>query len=378
MATSTLSSGPEPGSPAPPPGPRVPRPLETAAGVAWRLLVVAAAVLAVLYVLVQLRLVVLPFLIALFVATLLSPPAHLLRRRGAPDALAAAVVLIGALLVIGGLVAVVAPPVAGEIDQLDFSLRRGVDRLAEIVAASPLNLSARQVDQSIQGVIDQVRDNSGVIARSLVSGAVVAAEVVAGILLALVMLFFFLKDGERMWAWAVDLFPRARRHDLNEMGVRAWNTLGGYLRGIAIVATADAVLIGIALAVIGVPLVLPLAVLTFVAAFFPLVGAVAAGAVAALVALVSKGVVAALLVVAAVTVIQQVEGDLLHPVVVGRTVSLHPVAILMALGSGAVLGGVIGAFLAVPVAASLNAMAGYLREQPTSGAGAGLEPDAQA
>ena len=178
----------------------------------------------------------------------------------------------------------------------------------------------------------------------------------------MVLVFFFIRDGAQIWGWVVDLFPSRVRPDAHAVGRRSWSALSGYVRGMALVALVDAVLIGLALAIIGVPLVVPLMALTFFGAFVPLVGAFVAGLVAALVALVSRGLVAALLVTGAIVVIQQLEGDLIYPQVVGRSVNLHPVAVLLAVAAGAVLGGIAGAVLAVPAAAVLWATVVQLRE----------------
>lgn len=195
----------------------------------------------------------------------------------------------------------------------------------------------------------------------MLAGAVLAAEIVAGTLLTIVLLFFFLKDGPKITGWIRNHVSGPRRDLLETLGRRAWMTLGAYIRGTALIGVADAVLIGIGLLVIGVPLVAPLMVLTFFGAFFPLVGAVVAGLVAALVALVSGGPIDALLVVGIVVVVQQVEGDVLAPLVLGRAVKLHAVVVLLALTAGAVVAGVTGAFLAVPTAGVAAAIGNELR-----------------
>jgi putative heme transporter len=188
-----------------------------------------------------------------------------------------------------------------------------------------------------------------------------ALELLVGTLLALFLLFFFLKDGDRIWAWLVGLFPRRARADVDAIGHRNWAVLGGYLRGVAIVALVDAVLIGAALAALGIPFVLPLALLTFLGGFFPIIGANLAGFAAVMVALVSDGLLAALIVAAVVLVVQQLEGHLLQPLIVGRSVKLHPIAILLALTAGGVLWGIPGAFCAVPLTAVAASTFSYLR-----------------
>ncbi|HEX6024515.1 MAG TPA: AI-2E family transporter, partial [Solirubrobacter sp.] len=175
--------------------------------------------------------------------------------------------------------------------------------------------------------------------------------------------FFLVKDGRRMWTWLLEMVPRRRRDAINEMGSRAWTVLTSYTRGVVFVATVDAVLIGIVLLALGIPLALPLIVLTWVAAFFPIIGAIAAGAAAVLVALVSDGPTAALIVLVAIVVIQQVEGNVLYPVVVGPRLRLHPLVVLLSVAAGGTLAGIPGAFLAVPIATVLGALLGYARER---------------
>jgi len=256
------------------------------------------------------------------------------------------------------------PAVAAQIDELGASAREGLDETLAWLTAGPLGLSERDINHAVDQGLEQLRDSSDLIADGVISGALLIGELIAGVLLTAILLFFFLKDGDRLWSWLVDLAPASRRRDVDEIGRRSWTTLSGYLRGVSIVALIDAVLIGVALAIIGVPLVLPLMVLTFVAAYIPLVGAIIAGAFAALVALVAVGPLASLLVVLAITIIQQLEGDLIYPLVVGRAISLHPVAILLALTAGAVVAGVIGALLAVPAAGVIWTIASYLRDGP--------------
>ncbi|HYZ47004.1 MAG TPA: AI-2E family transporter [Actinomycetota bacterium] len=341
----------------------VPRPLATLAALAWRFLVVVAATGLVVLVLVKLRVVVLPVLVALLLSTLLVPPAAALRRRGWPPILAAWAVLLGSLLLLAGVIALLAPQVASELSDLGSALRQGTERVIAWLAEGPLELSRADINSYVDRAIQQVRENGSAITSGVLTGAVVVGEVVAGTILTVVLVFFFVKDGGRMTDWLTKyLSPEHHRH-VSAMGERAWTAMSAYVRGTALIALVDAVLIGIALLLIGVPLVPALMVLTFFGAFFPLVGAVLAGLVAALVALVSGGPLDALLVLGAITVIQQVEGDVLQPVVIGRAVKLHPVVVLLSLTSGAVLAGIAGAFLAVPLTAVLTAIGSYLVAQ---------------
>jgi len=336
--------------------------LAVAAERSLQLLLVAAALTVVLLVLVQLRLVVLPVIAALFAGTALVPPARWLRARGFPAALAALTVMVLAIAALAGVAAAIVPTIADEFGSFGDSARQGLEEVVSWLTAGPLGLSEADIDRGLDQAIDRLRDSGGIVAGGVVSGALLVGELVAGLLLAVTLLFFFLRDGTKLWSWLVGLAPEARRGDVDEIGRRAWTTLGSYLRGVSIVALVDAVLIGIALAIIGVPLVLPLVILTFVAAFIPLVGAVVAGSLAALVALVAQGPLAAGLVVVAVTVIQQLEGDLIYPLVVGQSVDLHPVVVLLALTTGAVVAGIVGALLAIPVAAVVWTGVSYVRD----------------
>jgi putative heme transporter len=333
--------------------------LGRAAQVCLQLLLVAAGIALVGYILLHVRLVVLPVLAALFLATVLMPISDAMRRVRVPPALAAFLTILVAALLLSGITALLAPPVANELGDLEESFREG---LAEVGSTlENVGISQEEIDNAIDDGLQTLEENSGPIGQGIVSGALLVFEVIAGTLLGIVLLFFFLKDGDRIWSWLVSLIPARHREDANEVGRRGWSTLGHYLRGVALVALFDAVVIGAALAILGVPLVLPLAVLTFFSAFFPLVGAVTAGFVAALVALVSEGPVTALIVVAVITAVQQLEGDVIYPVVVGRSIELHPVAILLVLTAGAVVAGVIGALFAVPIAAVIWGAVKYLR-----------------
>jgi putative heme transporter len=341
--------------------------LARAAAVSWRALVIVAAAALLLYLLVQLRLVVLPVILALFLSTLLVPPANLLRRRGLPASAATATVVVGAVLLLAGVVLLLVTQVTPQLSTLRQQVTTGIEDVQRWLATGPLNIS----QDELSGTFDRLRagfggDGPG-LARGVLTGATVAGEIVAGILLTLVLTFFFVKDGNRFTGFLLDVVGEERREDARAIGRMAWETVSAYLRGVATVGLVDAVLIGIGLVIVGVPLVIPLAVLTFFGAFFPLVGAFLAGALAALVALVAKGPLAALIVIGITVGVQQLEGHVLAPVVLGRAVNLHPVAILLALTAGAVLAGIVGAFLAVPVMAVTWTVLVYLRQRGREG-----------
>ena len=348
------------------PGVRVPRSLATSSAYAWRFLVLVAAAYVVLRGLVLLRIVVLPVIVGLLFAALLVRPLRALRGRGLGRGLASALVVLLALAILTVIAVIVSRSVAKEFGDLTGNVDKGFAEIQDWLVTGPLNLSRDQV----AGFDEQVRtgftDNRSAILSGVASGVHVAAEVVAGLVLSLFVLFFFLKDGDRIWVGIVSMFPPNRQEAVDVAGQRSFVTIGAYLRGVSITALVDAVLIAIALQLIGVPLVLPLAALTFFGAFIPLVGATLAGAVAALVALVTQGPVAALIVVGAIIAIQQIEGHVLAPIVLGRAVQLHPLAVALSLAGGAVIAGVIGALLAVPITAVVTTCIRTFSEHATS------------
>jgi putative heme transporter len=329
---------------------RVPRLLVLGSEISWRLLVCVAAAVVVVFALLKVGFAVIPVAIALLLSTLFVPPARALERVGLPRAFASAVVCIGGVLLIVGLLTLVAAPIAADAEKLGNQIRAGADKLGGQVADLPIGMSESEVQKQIDSIDDRVRENNGAVRSGVVSGAQAAGQFFAAMIITLVVLFFFVKDGSGMWRWLVGRVPPARKPALQEFGNRSWRALSAYVRGVVFVAFVDAVGIGLALWLIGVPLVLPLAALTFVLAFVPIIGAVVAGAAAALVALAFEGVGAALLVILAVLIVQQLEGNVLYPVIVGRTLQLHPVVVLLAVTIGGVLYGIAGAALAVPVA----------------------------
>jgi predicted PurR-regulated permease PerM len=237
------------------------------------------------------------------------------------------------------------------------NVQQGAGQVAD--AVKPLGVSDREVQAAIQKARDQAQ--GGQAAGAVLDGAMLLVQWAAAIVLIVVLTFFFIKDGAQLRDWTVSLFAEQRRPVLREILDRAWSALATYVQGVFLVATIDAVLIGIVLLVVGVPIAFPLIVLTFIAAFFPIVGSVLAGAAAVLVALVSGGFVDAAIVLVAIIAIQQLEGNVFYPMVVGKRLQLHPVAILLTLTAGGVLAGVAGAFLAIPVAAVTSAVLDFVR-----------------
>src|SRR4051794_40507999 len=348
----------------------------TAAAASWRFVVIAAAVYAVMYGLVHLRVIVLPIIVALLASTLLLPVARWLKRRGLPDAAAAAAAMLAAFALLALILTLIAPSIAGQFGELRTQAEDGVRQASDQLAQPPFNLSEAELRRRVNQGLDRLRENSGPLARGLQSGAVLLGELITGLIVAVLLCFFFLKDGEQMWAWVLRLVRRRSRADADEIGTRVYTALSGYVRGIALVGLVDAVLVAVALLIIGVPLVVPLAVVTFFAAFVPLIGAFIAGLLAVLVALVSGGLLDAALVLGAIILVQQVEGHLLYPVLMGRTVPLPPAVIVIALATGGILAGIVGVFLAVPVAGIASVILQYAQDRPSPESPLTAEPGA--
>jgi predicted PurR-regulated permease PerM len=327
--------------------------------VAWSLVGLAAVLLILGSVVSELRLVVVPLLIALFPAALLTPVSGWLRNRGMPPAAAAAVVLVGFLVALVGVLGTIGWLVADELGQVLDTMEEAYDDIRSW-ADDTVGLTLPEIDELVETVREWARGEDGLGARAP-SAAAATIEVVASLLFGIVALFFYLKDGARIAGWLRDLFPQRAQPHVAEVGDRVWFTLGAYFRGQLVVAAVDAVFIGLGLVLLGVPLALPLAVLIFFGGLFPIVGAFTAGALAVLVALADGGIGIALAVLVLNIVVQQVEGNVLEPLIVGRATQLHPLAVIVALTAGAVTLGILGAFLAVPLAASIARAVGYVR-----------------
>ena len=299
----------------------------------------------------RLTLVVVPVLIALVLAAAIYPLVAFLRGHGLPPLLATWISLLTLVALLSAIVWLVVLAVVDQWDELRSQALDGFDSLQTYIQNLPFNITAEQIASVRESAVSLLQSDA--VGSGAIAGVSQTADFVAGFFIMIVVLFFFLKDGPAMWEFLLRPFEGHRYERGQRVGGATIRTLGGYVRGTAIVATVDAIGIGIGLAIVGVPLVIPLSVLVFLLAFIPLVGATLAGILAALVTLVAVGPVEALIVVAIVVGVNQLEGDFLQPIVMGRTLRLHPLVILFALTTGTVLVGITGAVLAVPIAASL-------------------------
>jgi len=307
--------------------------------------------------------VVWPVVIALLITTLTWPIARFLRRRGWRPALAASVVTVLFLLVVGGIMALIAVPVASEAGELSDGVVAGIDELRKWASGPPLNINGDQITEALDSAVARIQDSAGDIASAAATGVGSVMNGVVTAVLAVFLMFFLLKDGPRLLPWLARQLPGRLATDVPAVATRCWATLGSFVRSQAFVGALDAVFIGLGLWILGVPLVLPLAVLTFVGAFVPIIGALFAGFVAVLIALVFNGLTTALIVLAIIIVVQQLEGNVFQPILQSRGLGLHAAVVLLAVTLGGNLAGIAGALLAVPTAAMIAVTWSYVRDQ---------------
>jgi putative heme transporter len=362
-----------------PPALAVPRAVRVAAEWSWRLLAIAAAVVAVALLANRLKLLLLALFVALLVAALLAPVVQRAERvTGGRRGWATLAVLVLCIVLLVGVLSLLAVEVSSQVNQLSDKFTDGLDQIRSWLRDT-FNVDDARIQQWVQQVVDQIRSNRESLLSGALSGTRIALEVLSGAAIALFATVFFLLDGERIWAWVVSLFPQRSQGGVREAGSRSWRVLTAYVRATMIIAVVDAVAIGTALAILRVPLALPLAVLVFFGAFVPIVGAFVTGFVAVVVALAARGPLVAVLVLVAIIVIQQVEGHLLQPLLTGKLVKLHPLGVVLAVTAGSVLAGLVGAIVAVPLAAVLTTVIGYyggLARAPTDVLAATPTPEA--
>ncbi|OIH92942.1 MULTISPECIES: AI-2E family transporter [unclassified Curtobacterium] len=317
---------------------------------ALQVIIVVVLLAGVVYAGGVLSVVTIPVLLALIIASAMHPVVSWLRRHRVPSVLATLAVLVGVLAVLGLVGWLIVVAVENQWSQLQDSAVDGFGKLQDFAKTLPISISESQIDDAVGGVTDFV--TSAQFGSGAIAGASATANFLTGLVLMIVVLFFFLKDGPSIWEFLLRPFTGERYARARRVGDRVVSTLGGYVRGTATVAAVDAIGIGVSIAIVGVPLALPLAVVVFITAFIPIVGATAAGILAALVALVALGPVQALIVVAIVIAVNQLEGNLLQPVLMGRTLKLHGLVILIGLTAGTVLAGITGAIISVPLLAA--------------------------
>jgi predicted PurR-regulated permease PerM len=337
----------------------VPNGLRIAAAWSWR----SIAVLAALYLLLRaagyVAVVVVPVIVALLLAALLQPGAAFLRRRGWPSSLAALTMLIVGLGVVAGIVTLVVEEFAAGYDDLASQVDEGLTQVQSFLTRT-FPITDGQITDAVDSARQGIVDNRDVLTSGALTTAATVGEVLTGTLLTLFTLFFFLMDGRQIWLWVVGLTPANSQAYLDEAARRSWRTLISYVRATVAVAAFDAVVIGVGLLFLGTPLVVPLAALVFLGAFIPIIGSFLAGTVSVLVTLVAVGPVRALIAFGIIVLVMQLEGHVLQPLLLGRAVSVHPLAVVLGIAGGLLVGGIFGALIAVPVIACGNVAGTYL------------------
>ncbi|MCH1865654.1 AI-2E family transporter [Nocardioides sp. CFH 31398] len=361
-----------------PPGPDRAAVLDRGAGLAQRWgirLIVLAAVLYVLGWAIGMTWVIwFPVLLAILLSTVLAPPVTWLRHHKVPDTLAAVLVMVVGIGLIALLFMFMVPQIIDEAPGIADSATGGLSTIQEWLTEGPLGLSEEQINGYLAAIADQIQSSADVISTGVFAGISSATNAVVNLAIILVLTFLFIKDGHRFLPWVDRVAGRRAGRHLTEVLGRVWRTIGGFIRTQAVVSLIDAVIIGVGLVVVGVPLAIPLALLTFFGGFIPIVGAIVAGALAVLVTVVTNGPGDALIVLLIILAVQQLEGNVLSPWLQGKIMNLHAAIVLLSVTAGSTLFGITGAFLAVPVVAAVAEVLRYLDDETTAVTAPGAEP----
>lgn len=337
--------------------------LRSAAVVSVQVVAVSAALWIFAWVVGKTWVVILPVALAVVICTVLWPPVRWMRAKGLAPAAAALGMLLVALAVIAGLIAAVAPAIVDQTTELAQQASEGVVQVRDWLGGPPLNISQAQLDSAVTAINDKLSSSSSQIASGVFTGVGAATSALVTVFTTIVVVFFLLKDGPLFIPWLRRSVGHPAAPHLAEVLERIWSSLGGFIRTQALVSFVDAALIGIGLVILGVPLAYALAIVTFIGGFVPIVGAFVAGGLAVLIALVANGPIVALIVLGIIVAVQQLEGNVLQPWLQSRSMKLHAVIVLLAVTLGASTFGIIGAFLAVPVAAAVAVIIRYYDEQ---------------
>jgi predicted PurR-regulated permease PerM len=340
----------------------VPRWLQTSAAWSWRLLLIAAALYVAARMAALLYIVVVPCAAAILLTALLQPLSARLRRRGMSPLAATWCTLLLAIVLLGGAGWLVTTRVQADYPSLVAQFKHTTTQVQAWLAGPPFHLHTGNLQQLSNDVVKYLSQHKSAVEGTVVTGSRIVVELLAGVVLCFFVSFFLIKDGDRIWRWLTSRFQPARKRRADLAGAAAWQAVVYYVRGTVAVAAIHAVVMGVTLTIIGAPLVVPLALFMFLAAFVPLVGVLAAGALALLVVLATKGWIAAIIVLAVMIVMNQLEGHLLQPQVVGKMVRLHPLAVILVLAVGGVVAGIAGAVVAVPITAAVTRAARALRD----------------
>ena len=342
-------------------GYRVPFAVDVAGAWSWRLIVIAGAGWVVWKGLGHVSLLVIAMMVAMLLAALLSPTVMLLRKKGVRAGGAAAIAELGLLLLLAVIISLTGQQLVRGFATMANKAVQGYQQLVDWWLKSlGYDLGADQLNQLLHQIENTFKDNPNTVLNGVSRVGSTAADVATGVLLTLFTLLFFLMEGERIWLFVVGLFPKDAREAVNGAGRAGWKSLGAYVRVQILVAAIDAIGIGLGAAILGVPLAIPLGVLVFLGSFIPVIGALFSGVVAVLLALVALGPVQALIMLGIVLLVQQVESHILQPLIMGKAVSLHPLAVIFSVAGGSMIFGAVGALFAVPTLAVVNSVGRYL------------------
>jgi len=338
-------------------GALVPSALRVTTAYAWRILVIAGAVALVIWLVMQLKLLVIPILVALLITALLWPAFTWLIKRGLPRWLAIVISVLGTLVIVAGLLTLAIWQISQQASAVKDRAIEGWEMLREWLITGPFTLSPEQIDAFMKQAQETLAEQQELLLNGALAVGSTAAHIGTGAVLALFVLLCLLADGGGIWKWVVRLFPRTARAAADGSGRLGWRTVVNYARTQLLVAVIDAVGIGLSAFFLGVPLAVPIGILVFLGSFVPIVGAVVTGFVAVLIALVYNGWVIAVIMLAAVLAVQQLEGHVLQPFLMGSAVKVHPLAVVLVVAGGTMIAGIPGALFAVPLAAFINVVA---------------------
>ena len=335
---------------------QIPPRLNYVAGLSWRILTIIALIGVFIFMVIQLKVIVIPFLVALLITALLFPLVEWMTRKGIKKGLAVAISLVLMVSVIGGLGFLVTKQVQSSYPQLRDQFSTFVSDTRTTLSQEPFNIGRGDVDNYAEEASKYVQENSQTFITGVSSVGVTAGHVAAGIFLGFFSIIFLLLDGKNIWRWLSNLFPRSSRKNLFEAGLSGWKTLVSFVKSQVMVAGVDAIGIGLGAFILQVPLAIPITVMVFLGSFIPVVGAVVTGIIAVILALIFNGWVSAVLMLGVVLLVQLLEGHVLQPFLIGKAVKIHPLAIVLAVAAGSLLAGIPGALFAVPMVAFLNVL----------------------
>jgi putative heme transporter len=338
---------------------QIPHGVEVASAWSWRFLVIVLALVVILRTVMFFELLLVPVVIAVLICALVAPATDALAV-GMPRGVAAMVSLLAVVAVVVGLLALVGQQLATGFDDLAAQVSDGIGQIQDWLRNGPLNISQSDLDQAVAKAQAWITSDNAHLAARLASVGATLGHVVAGLFIVLFTTYFLLYQGDQIWSWIVRLFPRAAREQVDGAGRAAWVSLTSFVRATVVVAFVNAVGITLVAVILKVPLAVPIGVLVFLGSFVPVVGATVSGSVAVLVALVAHGPLVAVFMLIGVVAVQQLEAHVLQPFLLGRAVRLHPLAVILVVAAGVVAAGIVGALVAVPVAAMLNTIVKYL------------------